>query len=444
MPTVHLTSRAIVSIDGPEAEHFLQNLITPDLAALAPGEAKPGALLTPQGKILFDFLIFQSDDGLRLECRADIADDLVKRLTIYKLRAKVGIVKQDQALVAVSWGDDSRSSQSGSSVRDLRFEDVVLRHYATTPPATADEATWTALRAQNGIAESGADYDLSDVFPHDVLYDQNGGVGLRKGCFVGQEVVSRMQHRGTARRRVMIAASDDALPDLRHRNHRRRASGRHARLECARQGHRHRADRPRQGCARRRSRHSRWRRQADADDSRLGALHAARTEDSRLMPDRRGAPARAWQRMLSGRRLDLLDPSPLDIEIGDIAHGLARVARWNGQTHGAHAFSVAQHSLVVETILRSIEPELEPRWQLAALLHDAPEYVIGDMISPFKQQIGDSYRIVEHRLQVAIHLRFGLPSTLPAPIRKAIKRADQIAAYHEATRLVEASAWPKR
>ncbi|MDF1600492.1 folate-binding protein YgfZ [Mesorhizobium sp. YIM 152430] len=213
MPTVHLTSRAIVSIDGPEAEHFLQNLITPDLAALAPGEAKPGALLTPQGKILFDFLIFQSDDGLRLECRADIADDLVKRLTIYKLRAKVGIVKQDQALVAVSWGDDSRSSQSGSSVRDLRFEDVVLRHYATTPPATADEATWTALRAQNGIAESGADYDLSDVFPHDVLYDQNGGVGLRKGCFVGQEVVSRMQHRGTARRRVMIAASDDALPD---------------------------------------------------------------------------------------------------------------------------------------------------------------------------------------------------------------------------------------
>lgn len=213
MPTVHLTSRAIVSIDGPEAEHFLQNLITPDLAALAAGEAKPGALLTPQGKILFDFLIFRSDDGLRLECRADIADDLVKRLTIYKLRAKVGIAKQDQALVAVSWGDDSGSSQSRSSVRDLRFEDVVLRHYAAAPSASSDEAAWTALRAQNGIAESGADYDLADALPHDVLYDQNGGVGLRKGCFVGQEVVSRMQHRGTARRRVMIAASGDALPD---------------------------------------------------------------------------------------------------------------------------------------------------------------------------------------------------------------------------------------
>jgi len=153
------------------------------------------------------------------------------------------------------------------------------------------------------------------------------------------------------------------------------------------------------------------------------------------MPDRPGAPARAWQRMLSGRRLDLLDPSPLDIEISDIAHGLARVARWNGQTHGAHAFSVAQHSLVVEAVIRSIEADLEPRWQLAALLHDAPEYVIGDMISPFKRQIGDSYRAVEQRLQTAIHVRFGLPPVLPAAIKKAIKRADQIAAYHEATRL---------
>ncbi|MHB2265760.1 YfbR-like 5'-deoxynucleotidase [Aliihoeflea sp. PC F10.4] len=154
-----------------------------------------------------------------------------------------------------------------------------------------------------------------------------------------------------------------------------------------------------------------------------------------MMPDRPGAPARAWQRMLSGRRLDLLDPSPLDIEISDIAHGLARVARWNGQTHGAHAFSVAQHSLVVEAVIRSIEADLEPRWQLAALLHDAPEYVIGDMISPFKRQIGDSYRAVEQRLQTAIHVRFGLPPVLPAAIKKAIKRADQIAAYHEATRL---------
>lgn len=213
MPTVHLTSRAFVTVDGPEAEPFLQNLITPDLAALAAGEAKPSALLTPQGKILFDFLISRSDDGFRLECRADVADDLAKRLTIYKLRAKVAIAQREQELVAVSWGDESGASQSDSSVRDLRFSDPVWRHHGALPAASADEAAWTALRAGNGIAESGADFALSDVFPHDVLYDQNGGVGLKKGCFVGQEVVSRMQHRGTARRRVMIARSRDALPE---------------------------------------------------------------------------------------------------------------------------------------------------------------------------------------------------------------------------------------
>lgn len=213
MPTVHLTSRALVSVDGPEAEPFLQNLITPDLAALASGEAKPGALLTPQGKILFDFLISRTGDGFRLECRADIADDLAKRLTIYKLRARVTIAIQEQELVAVSWGDDSSASQSDSSVRDLRFAEPVWRHYEALPAATADEPAWTALRAESGIAESGADFALSDAFPHDVLYDQNGGVGLKKGCFVGQEVVSRMQHRGTARRRVMIARSGDVLPE---------------------------------------------------------------------------------------------------------------------------------------------------------------------------------------------------------------------------------------
>src|SRR5690606_19895026 len=115
--------------------------------------------------------------------------------------------------------------------------------------------------------------------------------------------------------------------------------------------------------------------------------------------------ARAWQRMLSGRRLDLLDPSPLDIEITDVAHGLARVARWNGQTFGAHAFSVAQHSLVVESLFTFLRPESSPRDQLAALLHDAPEYVIGDMISPFKAALGGEYKVVEARLQRAIHLR---------------------------------------
>jgi uncharacterized protein len=151
------------------------------------------------------------------------------------------------------------------------------------------------------------------------------------------------------------------------------------------------------------------------------------------MPDRKGAPPRAWQRMLSGRRLDLLDPSPLDVEITDIAHGLARVARWNGQTAGDHAFSVAQHSLLVEEIFCLILPEASPIQRLAALLHDAPEYVIGDMISPFKSVVGGGYKEVERRLQRAIHLRFSLPAELPATLRDAIKRADQIAAYFEAT-----------
>jgi len=138
--------------------------------------------------------------------------------------------------------------------------------------------------------------------------------------------------------------------------------------------------------------------------------------------------------MLSGRRLDLLDPSPLDIEMADIAHGLARVARWNGQTEGAHIFSVAQHSMLVETIARQ-RMRLDRRQRLAALLHDAPEYVVGDMISPFKAVIGDAYNIVEARLLAAIHLRFGLPAALPRELAALIKAADRAAAYLEATRL---------
>ncbi len=146
-------------------------------------------------------------------------------------------------------------------------------------------------------------------------------------------------------------------------------------------------------------------------------------------------PPRAWQRMLSGRRLDLLDPSPFDIEIEDIAHGLARVARWNGQTVGEHAFSVAQHSLVVEEIAAHIRPGLEPKWRLAALLHDASEYVIGDMISPFKSALGSGYKDFEARLEAAIHVRFGLPPKTPQTIKALIKKADKACAFFEATQL---------
>ncbi len=144
---------------------------------------------------------------------------------------------------------------------------------------------------------------------------------------------------------------------------------------------------------------------------------------------------RAWQRMLSGRRLDLLDPSPMDIEIEDIAHGLARVARWNGQTTGEHAFSVAQHSVVVEEICAHIQPDLDPRWRLAALLHDASEYVIGDMISPFKAALGVDYKKFEERLETAIHVRFGIPAKAPVAIKKLIKQADRACAFFEATQL---------
>ncbi len=144
---------------------------------------------------------------------------------------------------------------------------------------------------------------------------------------------------------------------------------------------------------------------------------------------------RAWQRMLSGRRLDLLDPSPLDIEITDIAHGLARVARWNGQTSGAHAFSVAQHCLVVERLVQELRPGLSRAARLAALLHDAPEYVIGDLISPFKAAVGIDYKAFELKLLAAIHIRFGLVPRQPAELVLLIKRADHISAFHEATQL---------
>ncbi len=149
----------------------------------------------------------------------------------------------------------------------------------------------------------------------------------------------------------------------------------------------------------------------------------------------RTGEARAWQRMLSGRRLDLINPSPLDVEITDIAHGLARVARWNGQTKGEYAYSVAQHSLLVEKIYRRLFPEATADEKQLALLHDAPEYVIGDMISPFKAVMGGSYEMIEKRLEDAIRIRFGLPTELRVKIVKQLKQADRIAAYFEASTL---------
>jgi len=144
---------------------------------------------------------------------------------------------------------------------------------------------------------------------------------------------------------------------------------------------------------------------------------------------------RAWQKMLSGRRLDLLDPTPVDIEIQDIAHGLSFVARWNGQTLGDYAYSVAEHSLLVERLFTRLTPKAPAKWKLAALLHDAPEYVIGDMISPVKAAVGPGYDELDKRLTAAIHIRFGLPAVIPVHVKRQIKKADKISAWMEATQI---------
>lgn len=215
MPIALLDDRALVSVRGPEAEHFLQNIVTTDLDALAAGELKPGALLTPQGKILFDFLISRDGpDAFLLDCRGDVASDFVRRLMLYRLRAKVEISVDDQRSAHVRWQDDSSASHSESNwLADTRFHGAskIERSYGAVSGTPADTAEWHALRIAAGVAESGQDYELGDAFPHDVLLDQLGGIGFKKGCYIGQEVVSRMQHRGTARRRVLIAHGEAAL-----------------------------------------------------------------------------------------------------------------------------------------------------------------------------------------------------------------------------------------
>jgi folate-binding protein YgfZ len=215
MPAAFLKDRCLIRVTGAEAESFLQNLITTDLTSLAADEARPGALLTPQGKILFDFMIWRDGNGFMLECDASLKDSLSKRLFMYRLRAQVEISAAAQDGVAVSWGEDATAG-----VKDCRFAKagVALARQAgdQAGPASHDEAAraaYDALRIDSGIAESGKDFALSDAFPHDVMMDLNGGLSFRKGCYVGQEVVSRMQHRGTARRRVVIVSAEGDLPE---------------------------------------------------------------------------------------------------------------------------------------------------------------------------------------------------------------------------------------
>ncbi|QKK15858.1 YgfZ/GcvT domain-containing protein [Rhizobium indicum] len=220
MPAVFLKDRSLLFVSGAEAQSFLQNLITTDITALGPDEARPGALLTPQGKILFDFMIWQDGDGYMIETDAGQRDGLLKRLTMYKLRAAVTLAPSTEDGVTVSWDEDAEGAGDSQGVRgsqgarDSRFARAGVT-LIRRPGKHGDgaEALYDALRISHGIVTSGSDFALQDAFPHDVLMDFNGGLSFRKGCYVGQEVVSRMQHRGTARRRVVTVSAATALPE---------------------------------------------------------------------------------------------------------------------------------------------------------------------------------------------------------------------------------------
>ena len=210
MPAAYLQNRRFIRISGQEGEHFLQNLITTDIASLPPGEARPGALLTPQGKILFDFMVWRDGDAFVLETASDQMEALIRRLTMYKLRAAVEISAMDEHGATLIWGD----AASVAGPEDVRFSKAGIRlvRLAGQVETDAPEGDYDLLRVEAGIAASGADFDLQDAFPHDVLMDLNGGLSFRKGCYVGQEVVSRMQHRGTARRRLVRIEAEAPLP----------------------------------------------------------------------------------------------------------------------------------------------------------------------------------------------------------------------------------------
>ncbi len=209
MPSAFLADRRLIRVSGTGSEEFLNNLITADVESLPKGEARAAALLTPQGKILFDFLIWRDGPDFLLETESAQQDALLRRLTMYKLRAAVDLKAETTEGVSVFWGEPTPEA----GVADGRFAKAGINlHRVPGASASGDVAAYDALRVDHGIVESGADYSLQDAFPHDVLMDVNDGVSFKKGCFVGQEVVSRMKHRGTARRRVVTVSAADALP----------------------------------------------------------------------------------------------------------------------------------------------------------------------------------------------------------------------------------------
>jgi tRNA-modifying protein YgfZ len=209
MPVAFLAKRSLVLVEGPDAQTLLQGIITTDVDSLPVAEARPGALLTPQGKILFDFIIWRTDMGFALECDSALSDTFQRRLTMYKLRAAVNLTQGEDG-VTITWGDEA---DSAAGVTDAAFGKAGILLKRQAGGAGEDgTAAYDALRVEAGLVISGADYALQDAFPHDILLDRDGGLSFRKGCYVGQEVVSRMQHRGTARRRVAQVTAESALP----------------------------------------------------------------------------------------------------------------------------------------------------------------------------------------------------------------------------------------
>ncbi len=434
-----LQGRAFLRIAGADACSFLDRLVTADVEAIPSGGAGYGALLTPQGKILSDFLIVRLDADYLLDAPVEAAADLVKRLTLYKLRAAVTVadVTADLAVLAL-WGGDEPPAMPGHVVRDPRDPELGFRAYVSRAAAGAAQGfagaliesaeAYRARRVALGVTEAVADYPLGDAFPHEAALDQIGAVAFDKGCYVGQEVVSRMQHRGTARRRPVIVRAETALPPP---GTEIVAGGRPAGTLGTVAGN--------EGLAI--VRLDRIRTAMDggltiaANDvtvsvslppsARYGWRATAGTTDLwPTAPVRRRAPGSACCRA-AGSTFSTPPPSTSRSRTSPTASpespaGTVRpsaIMRFRSPALAAGGGDRRPHAA-----------RPDPAERLTVLLHDAPEYVIGDMISPFKAVMGGDYKTIEHRLQCAVHMRCGLKPDTPAALKSLTKKAD-IAAH---------------